>query len=423
MTIFELNKKLVDLKTKKGLLIKNKENKEKEQKDLKEMELENKSIEELEDIKTKLEEIVADIEVINADEETVDEEITEVEEEVEKYYKTQEELKQLGKEVKELKPEKEKLKELTQSDEYMKLFSKALESNSNEIIKEYLRSNGVSEKTITTATTGAGNGGVVIPSFVADKIETEIKDNGGLLAAVNKVSFKGGYAIPLEVAGISAKLHQEGTNKDAVDPEFATIEIDVDFIYTKVTVTTKMEALDSGALATYIMEQLPKAVVAELEKRIVNGLVTDKVQGIKTADDKFVTKINGELNLASVMKAFESVRNVNVIFMNRKTWVAKFMSLTDANNQPLQVINYSIETPAVYGTKVVITDALADGEAIVGNGENYTLNLVNGSNISIDRNDKNKFENNTIDYLTEILCGGAVSKLNGFAFVNGVVTP
>ncbi|MDL2212125.1 phage major capsid protein [Erysipelotrichaceae bacterium OttesenSCG-928-M19] len=423
MGIIELNKKRLDLGIKKEMIKKEKETKLEEQKSLKETDMQTKSVEELEEIKNKLENIVSEIEVITSNEEALDEEITETDEEINKYYIAAEELKKIGKEGNNLRTEKEKLLEVTKTNKYMEVLGKSLRTQDKRYVKEFLEQEGLSEKMITTATEGSGNGGILIPQYVADKIQTKIKDVGNLLATLNKTEFKGDIELPIEVAGIEAFIHEEDSDKRDSTPDFGTIAISVDFIYAKVVVTTKMEALDNGSLATYLMDKLPEAVISKIESLVIYGEPTDKIQGIKTADSKFVTTIGKIASNDTVLEAMETVKNATTVYMNRLTWVRNFMKLRTADGQRLEEINYSFAEPSVWGLKVEYVEAMAIGEAVVGNGSNYTLNLPLGTGVSVDRSEVNKHKNNTISYLPEVLTGGAPSTLDGFAYITGVVTP
>ena len=305
------------------------------------------------------------------------------------------------------------------SMDYVNAYAKSLKEGNANAVTEFLREQNVSEKTITTATTGNGNGGILIPTLIVQKIETKTQEIGGLLSKLKKVSIKGDIELPYEVSRSGAKSHTEGTNKDESTQEFATIKITTDFIYKKTRLTRKMEELDNGALASWLLEEMPEEIVKEIEKQLVSNPASSAIQGMTTADAKFVKTIAKSTTPDTVLEALTTVKNANIIFMNRADYITKIMTLKDNEGRKLDSVSYSLTAPAIHGIPVEFTDAISNGASIVTNGDNYTVNLPSGASAAISRDESEKSKNNTIIYLSEILIGGAYNRLDAAAYIDG----
>lgn len=414
MSIIELNKIYLEKKAKLEELNKNLSDLENSIVLKKEFAEKSENEEELKQIKEEIKKIKEDIAALKADKEETEKEVEETEREIANAEKNMDDLKNQIK--KGVSNTMNKDLEILNSKGYVEAYAKALKNEDASIVKNYLKDMGVSEKTITTATTGSNNGGLVIPKIVADKIQTHIDSVGGVLSTIKKINIVGDYDAIYETANEAADIHKENTNKNETGGQFGVVRIVSDYIYKKLRVTTKMEALDNGALVDWIMNELPQEIVKLIEDLIFNGAKTAAIQGILTnTDTDFVANEEvTKLDDVAILNGIAHVPNANVIYMARATYINSFMADRDKNGQPKPFVSYDLEKPSLWGTKVVYAEALDEDVAVVGNGENFTLNFPVGQGVAVERLTHDKAVNNTIIYLAEVLVGGAVTALDGF---------
>lgn len=416
-SIIELNKAYLEKKAKLEELNKNISELENSIVLKKEFAEKSENEDELKEIKAEIEKIKEDIKALKEEQKVAEEDVAEAEQEVIEAEKNIDSLKNQIKKGVSQKMNKDK--EILASREYVEAYAKALKNDDANIVKNYLKENGVSEKAITTATTGSNNGGLVIPKIVAEKIQTHIDNVGGVLATIKKINIVGDYDAIYETANDSATIHVEGADKLETGGEFGVIRIVSDYIYKKMRVTTKMEALDNGALVDWIMNEMPQEIVKLIEDLIFNGAANSAIKGIITnTDAQFVKNIEvDKLDDVAILNGVSAVPNANVIYMSRATYINSFMADRDKNGQPKPFVSYDLEKPSIWGTKVVYAEALEENVAVVGNGENFTLNFPVGQGVAVERLTHDKALNNTIIYLAEVLVGGAVTALDGFCVI------
>lgn len=311
------------------------------------------------------------------------------------------------------------------TEEYRDLWVKAIKTGDNSLV----------QRAVTTGTDGAGNGGVVIPTLVANAIETGLRKVGQIANLCRKLNVKGYLSIPFEVSATDAGWHTEGGSALAEEViTLGTILLSPQMIKKWIQVTDELEAMDPGAFIDYLVDEIIYKVAKALDDAIA---VRTNAQGIGVigvvGNDKSLSLTSATLTFGtgfSAIAMLEDGAEVGAVaVMNRATFFNNIMQLADTSGQPIyQVIHDNEGKPSFFyaGLPVVFNaeyptfaEATADQVYMtVGNFAGYTLNYPNGETVQLVRDGVSKSELDLIKYVGKLFVAGNITKANYFVNVS-----
>lgn len=288
----------------------------------------------------------------------------------------------------------------------------------------------------STAKTNPGNGGVVIPTEVANKIETLLRKGGTIADLCKKTYQRGIISVPYEVSSSDALVAVEGAAAGAEGSyEFGTVDLSPTYIRKWTKLTKELEAMDPGAFIDYLAEDLVDKVRVSLDSKILVGTGTKGVVGVINA-----TRTNGVATLevssidfgtgyAAMSKLDDDIEAEAVVVMNRATYFDHIMQLKDSTGQPIyRIINDANGKPQFYyaGMKCKFNSSITAYSAaaaagtlfmIVGNFKGYQLNLPEGDLVQIVRDHLSLSESGQIKYTGDLFAAGNITKDKHFVKV------
>ena len=288
----------------------------------------------------------------------------------------------------------------------------------------------------STAKTDAGNGGVVIPTEVANKIETLLRKGGTIADLCRKTYQKGYLSIPYEISSSDANVAVEGAVA-AAEGSFELGSVDLSPVYIRkwTKLTKELEAMDPGAFIDYVAEDIVEKVRVAIDAKILVGTGTKGVVGIINAlrtngvATLEVSAVDFGTGYAAMSKLDNDIEADAVVVMNRATYFDHIMQLKDSTGQPIyKIINDANGKPQFYyaGMKCKFNSAIAAYSAaaaagtlfmIVGNFKGYQLNLPDGELVQIVRDHLSLSESGQIKYTGDLLAAGNITKDKHFVKV------
>lgn len=157
------------------------------------------------------------------------------------------------------------------------------------------------------ATKGITNADMLMPQAMIDTITDSVEQNGTIFNLIDKTGLTvlrlGRNTIGLEDEKGRAKGHKKGADKKELEITLADRVLRAQYIYDYLTLNKEdiRENRDTGALVKYVLETLPKRIIAEIERAIVLGdgrnadgdEITSFIsikKDVETADSPFATK-------------------------------------------------------------------------------------------------------------------------------------
>lgn len=326
----------------------------------------------------------------NADTDKRDELIEQVEALTEEADKNDEELKQLDEEKENLEKQEERMS-LTRSLSKVQIEerkSQNMEVRNHEQYAVELRNAVVNgnEKELRALLTELVEGTAPVATYLNEKVET-VWEKLAILNEVSVSQYKGILAVPYEVSATPAVWHKEG--EEGVQEETLTLGkvlLVPTMIKKMLRVSDEVIALTPTAFLDYLFDEVIYQVNLLLENSIISRNAQDGVIGITNAS--LTESVTSELNFNAVNIGIAALENVGdaVVIMNRKTFYANVMGLTDLQERPIFQIatdNNGKAQHYINGARVLFTnglkayDEVANGEAwaIVGDLKAYKLNL------------------------------------------------
>lgn len=327
----------------------------------------------------------------NADTDKRDELLEEVEE-------LSKEAEQIDEDVKELDEQKSKFEEQEERMSMVNVLSaekvearKMNTSNNNtEVVKfaENLRSAVISgnEKEMRALLTELVEGQAPVATYVQGRVEA-VWERLSILNEVSISNYKGILAVPYEVSADPAQFHKEGD--PAVEEEELTIGkiLLVPIMIKKLLrVSDEVLALTATEFVNYLFDEVIYQVNLLLENSIISRNAQDGVVGITNAS--LTKSVTSALTFNAINAGIAELEEVGdpVVVMNRKTFYANVMALTDLQERPIFQIatdNAGRARHYINGARVLFTNGLPAYDdasagtawAIVGNLKAYKLNL------------------------------------------------
>ncbi len=368
--------------------------------------------------------------------EITDEEITSIKEEVDSLDKEKAELEEERSQLKKVdnvaeqiargeinakkveKKEERKMEDKFNSLEYREAFRKFV-TEGVAIPEEYRDS----ATTKTTDITG------VIPTTIMNRIIEKVETLGEIFARVTKTNYKGGLAVPVAGAQITATWKAEGT---VADKQKKTTGASITFSYYKLQVRVA-SSLEAGTVSLEIWENnlvdsVSKAMIKALETAILVGDGSGQPTGVIAYADENNSVSVGTIDFQTSRQAEALIpsayENNDIIIMNKKTWEKQFVGMVDDNGQPIARVNYGINgkiSRYLDGREVLCNDniksfdAASNGDviAVYADLSEYCLN----SNLQMTV--REYFDEDTDEFIKKatMLADGKMLDANGLVFI------
>lgn len=326
----------------------------------------------------------------NADTDKRDELLEEVEALTEEADKIDEELKELDEQKEELEKQEERMS-LTRSLSKIAIEerkSQTMDVRTKEQYASEVRSAVIdgNEKELRALLTELVEGTAPVSTYIQDRVET-VWEKLAILNEVSVSQYKGILAVPYEVSATPAEFHKEGD--PAIEEETLTLGkvlLSPIMIKKMLRVSDEVIALTPTAFLDYLFDEVIYQVNLLLENSVVSRNAQDGVIGITNAS--LTESVNANLDFNAINTGIAALENVGdaVVVMNRKTFYANIMGLTDLQERPIFQIATDNNGKAMHyinGARVLFTNGLSayddaqsgDAWAIVGDLKAYKLNL------------------------------------------------
>lgn len=331
----------------------------------------------------------------------------------------------------EVKP-KANVKDYLKTKKSIQDFAKVLEAHAGQSAQEVKAAWG--EHLVTM---GVTNPEILLPTALIRSIEDAFAEGGEIWSLVNKTGLTVFRAAVDTVTGEDSRAKGYNRSVDATkNEEVITIAdrvVRAQFIYKYITLNKEdiKENRDTGALVTYVLSELPKRIVREVERAIVIG--DGRTPGTEHAIDSFLSlKADAVLAEGFVVQydgavgesKYESLIRARALVKadGAKYLVAKTDFLTDLlleqNANGGYLFAPGTNLAGVFSFAGVITpdwmDEDEDNDAYIFVPSAYT---TVGDN-SIESYTNFLLSTNKQEYLQEIYAGGAVTKLNAGVAIN-----
>ena len=272
---------------------------------------------------------------------------------------------------------------------------------------------------------GITNPEVLLPTPVAEKIISAFEKEGSLWSRVFKTGAKAFQVLFDTSENNRAGGHQNGDTKEEEDITLAPRLIRSQIIYKYLTIDRSTEFEDEGALLDYVLTELPRRIVNEIERAIVIGdgrADTDKqkirefisVKADAASNDGYAvayTPAPSEKNYQKLINAQGLLDTENRLILVAKKSFVTSLRLQENSNGGL-VFNPGTDLAAGLGLDAIYTPKWADSDAhndayLFAPDDYYTVGQNN-----IDALSDFKLETNERQYLQEIKLGGALAAAN-----------
>lgn len=298
-------------------------------------------------------------------------------------------------------------------NDYAKILEKFAGANTNEVKKAW--ADHVAQK-------GISNVEVLLPGAMVSAISDGIEKSGTIWNVLNKTGLTV-RRIDAETAGNRAQGHKRGTTKKETTLTFTDRVIRAGFIYDYLKLNKEdiVENRDTGALVKFVLETLPKRIIAEIERAVVIG------DGRSGEDDKinsFVsiledaknsvfateyTPTTGEPLYKSIVKAAANIVAEGDVYLVMSKSAKADLKLSETKSGAL-VFPLGGDIAGTLEVKEIFTPSWFAPEgvqAVMFVGDAYE---TVGDN-SIEAYTNFSLSQNKQEYLQEIYAGGALTKV------------
>lgn len=307
---------------------------------------------------------------------------------------------------------------------------------------KYIRDNDDAEVRSLISTEQDTSAGVLVPTVLMNAIADKIMTGGRLVYLCDVAQIPGVTEWPVVQSKTSPAWHAEvdsegkPTKKVRKAISMGTVSIEPEFVAEILETTKKFEALTIEAFWSWILAELPDAIMRVLDAAIISAPTagTYGIRGIITnTDAKFVaTLANHTLNFNTANSAVamldEPGRLDITAVMHKDTFFNNIMGLKDLSNRPIfRIMENNTERPAYFfgSYPVVFTEELPSydtasaGETylIMGDFKAMKLNFPQGMGVQITRDALTRKDENIVEYLSEVLVGGNIVHLGSFVMV------
>lgn len=292
------------------------------------------------------------------------------------------------------------------------------------------------ERLVTTGTEQNG-AGVVIPTMIANEIETLMSQAGRISVLCSKLTVKGDVSVPYEISATGAVFHEEGKEAPAEEEiELGEVTIKPKMIKKWIRVTDEMEAMDNGAFATYLATEIAEKIGIALDNAIISrtAAASKGVVGITTEtnvlfkNDLVVTNIDFTTGYKALALLDDGVETGAVVVMNRLTFYNNIITQKATDGKPIYTTftdengkekHYYAGMPVRFNSGIKAFDVaeVNDVIMIVGDFKGFTLNYPKGQMITMVRDIYSQAEEDIVKYVGKLFVGGRITKLKHFTTV------
>ena len=298
-------------------------------------------------------------------------------------------------------------------NDYAKILEKFAGTNANEVKKAW--ADHVAQK-------GISNVEALLPGAMVSAISDGIEKSGTIWNVLNKTGLTV-RRIDAETAGNRAQGHKRGTTKKETALTFTDRVIRAGFIYDYLKLNKEdiVENRDTGALVKFVLETLPKRIIAEIERAVVIGDgrsgEDDKINSfVSILDDAknsvFATEytpITGEPLYKSIVKAAANIVAEGDVYLIMSKSAKAELKLSETKSGAL-VFPLGGDIAGTLEVKEIFTPSWFAPEgvqAVMFVGDAYE---TVGDN-SIEAYTNFSLSQNKQEYLQEIYAGGALTKV------------
>lgn len=268
---------------------------------------------------------------------------------------------------------------------------------------------------------------IVIPETTIGGIEGMAAELHPILNDVVATRIKGTlrFVKHTEITSGDAKYYDENDATEDEENKFAELSLGGKELSKSITVSWKLQAMAINEFLPFLKRELGERMGAAKAYGVVKGLGDDKnPQGIITALDKEAGKPQivevSEINYESFTKAFSKIASQFngglKIYANNSTIWNTIANIKDKNDRPIFLDN--VITPMsvgkVLGRDVVVEDALAEDEIIIGNVRNgYVMNIQETMKLTTEEHAKPR----VTDFVAYEVNDGGVRNEKAFAVI------
>lgn len=277
-------------------------------------------------------------------------------------------------------------------------------------------------------TMGVMNPDKVLPTPVVEAIESAFKAGGQIWNLMNKTGLDA-YNTAWDTNTDGARGHKVGKNKKEADVVFENRVLEGQYIYERIDLDkeTLRKNKSTGSILKYILTELPKRIIATMERAAIIGDGRDKssdddaiVSFISVKDDakagnmfaKTYTPKSGESRRTSILNAMDLIQaEGDVYIIAKRGYITALKDERGTDNHMLYTPGVNILEDLELAGKFTpqwfndTNDADNDAYLVVLNAYKTV-----GDN-SIESFSNFKLESNKQQYLQEVFHGGGLSKI------------
>lgn len=235
-----------------------------------------------------------------------------------------------------------------------------------------------------------GNNGTIVPTHIANRIITAVRDMVPFLQLSDVVVTNGKLSVPVygedATNYINADYVDEGTELTDNVGKFTTIDLTGYVIGALALVSKKLKNNTDINVVDFIVNQVARAMAEKLENEFVNG-TTDKITGIISATNGFTAAAATAVTYDELVALKHSLKqrfrkNARWI-MNPSTYTA-ICQLKDGNQQPY----FKEDEYKILGLPVIESDSMPEMAAgnkaiILADLSGYTIKCTKNVEITL----------------------------------------
>ncbi len=262
----------------------------------------------------------------------------------------------------------------------------------------------------------AGASGV-IPVETHDEVIKKITKLAPVLGEITLLHAKGSIKFAVEGVKTDGAIHTENATITGGNDTLVTITLAGYEVTKLIQVSKTVDTMSVDAFEGWLIDMIAESLAAKLEDLVFNGTGSSQAKGILaetfTAGTNNVTVAKASSlsadNVRTLISYLGAGYDRNAKFaMNKKTLFNDFMPLQD--NAKHDLVRIEGNEYFIYGYPVLVTDKLADHEAILGDFKKYVGNLSEDIEVIKDFD----IDTNSNKYLGSTVFDGKVALLDAF---------
>ena len=236
-------------------------------------------------------------------------------------------------------------------------------------------------------TISANSVGAVVPEEMANDIISKVKSYAPVLEDITLLHVNGAVKFAVEGVNNEAGIHAENATMTASSDTMVEVVLNTYEITKLIQISASVRNMAIASFEAWLIDSLAEAIAMKIERLVFNGTGSSQPKGINTIvwnSTNSVTVAKASTTSASDVYTLFGLlkggyaRNAKA-YMSRKTLFVDIMPLRDASKHEL--VTRVGDAYYVLGTKVEITDAMAEHEIILGDMKKYVANLAQDVNV------------------------------------------